>query len=234
MIRELLSILRSGEPLTPIGDSFTKMVEIAADLTVRAGKIYFQEQTDREQLLEVRREDVKVNKLQRKIRKRVVMHLSVSRNAPDLPYCLLLMSLVKDVERIGDYAKDLSFIHEFAPATFGNHEIVRELRRIRAGVEEMMVSVKHVLDSYDNEQAVRLIRQGRGLIDCGDEVLRALAKHPFDAATHTALVLGTQYYRRLCGHALNLLSSVVMPLHKLDYYDEDDIAVARTVETSSR
>ena len=231
MLRELVNILRSGEPQTLLGDSFTKMVEIAADLTVRAGKIYFREQTDPEHLREVRHEDVKVNKLQRKIRKRVVMHLSVSRNAPDLPYCLVLMSLVKDVERIGDYAKDLSFIHEFAPPVFAEHEIVRELRLIRAGVEEMMLSLKPVLESTDNTQAIRLIRNGRGLIDRGDEVLRALAKQPFDAPTHTALVLGTQYYRRLCGHALNLLSSVVVPLHKLDYYDEDDIAVSRTVAT---
>jgi phosphate uptake regulator len=229
MIRELLSILRSGEPLTPLGDSFTKMVELASDLTVRAGRIYFRETTDPQELLEVRKQDTKVNKLQRKIRKRVVMHLSASGKAPDLPYCLLLMSLVKDVERIGDYAKELSVIPEFAAPSFNDHEIVQELRLIRVGVEEMMADLRDVLSTYDNEQAVKMIRHGRGLIDRGDAVLRSLAVQPFDPATHTALVLGTQFYRRLCGHALNLLSSVVMPLHKLDYYDEDDIAVARTL-----
>jgi phosphate transport system protein len=229
MLRELLSILRSGEPLTPLGDSFTKMVELASDLTIRAGRIYFLETTDPQELLEVRKQDTKVNKLQRKIRKRVVMHLSAAGNVPDLPYCLLLMSLVKDVERIGDYAKELSVIPEFAPPSFSEHEIVQELRLIRAGVDEMMAHLQGVLNTYDNEQAVKMIRHGRGLIDRGDGVLRLLAAHSFDPATHTALVLGTQYYRRLCGHALNLLSSVVVPLHKLDYYDEDDIAVARTL-----
>jgi phosphate uptake regulator len=229
MIRELLSILRSGEPLTPLGDSFTKMVELAADLTVRASKIYFLETTDPQELVEVRKQDTKVNKLQRKIRKRLVMHLSATRNAPDLPYCLLLMSLVKDVERIGDYAKELSVIPEFAAPSFSDHEIIQELRLIRVGVDEMMSDLHNVLNTYDNEQAIKMIRHGRGLIDRGDGLLRALATHAFDPATHTGLVLGIQYYRRLCGHALNLLSSVVVPLHKLDYYDEDDIAVARTL-----
>ena len=56
------------------------------------------------------KQDVKINKLQRKIRKRVMLHLSVQANSPDLPYCLVLISLIKDVERIGDYAKDLSEI----------------------------------------------------------------------------------------------------------------------------
>jgi hypothetical protein len=229
MLRELLSLVRSGEPVTPLGDSFTKMVELAADLTIRAGKIYFLETTEPQALLEVRKQDTKVNKLQRKIRKGVVAHLSAARNAPDLPYCLLLMSLVKDVERIGDYAKELSIIPGFAAPSFSDHEIVQELRLIRAGVEEMVADLQKVLSTYDNEQAVKMIRHGRGLIDRGDGLLRFLAVQPFDPATHTALVLGTQYYRRLCGHALNLLSSVVVPLHKLDYYDEDDIAVARTV-----
>jgi hypothetical protein len=234
MIRELLRILRSGEPSMPLGESFTKMVELAADLTVRAGKIYFRESTDPQELVELRGKDTKVNKLQRKIRKRIVTHLSASSNAPDLPYCLLLISLVKDVERIGDYAKELAELHEFAAASFTDHEIVQELRLIRAGVEEMMSDVRGVLNSSDNEAAVKMIRHGRGLINRGDGVLRLLAVHPFDAATHTALVLGTQYYKRVCGHVLNLLSSVVVPLHKLDYYDEDDIAVSRTAGSSSK
>ena len=37
------------------------------------------------------------------------------------------------------------------------------------------------------------------------------------------MVLATRYYKRFAGHVLNILSSVVMPLHKLDYYDEDEI-----------
>jgi hypothetical protein len=35
------------------------------------------------------------------------------------------------------------------------------------------------------------------------------------------VVMGTRFYKRIAAHVLNILSSVVMPLHKLDYYDED-------------
>jgi hypothetical protein len=37
------------------------------------------------------------------------------------------------------------------------------------------------------------------------------------------LVLATRFYKRIGGHVLNVLSSVVMPLHKVDYYDEDEV-----------
>jgi hypothetical protein len=36
--------------------------------------------------------------------------------------------------------------------------------------------------------------------------------------------MGTRFYKRLGAHVLNVLTSVVMPLHKLDYYDEKEIA----------
>jgi hypothetical protein len=54
--------------------------------------------------------------------------------------------------------------------------------------------------------------------------VEAIAQSPYDAATAAALVLGTRHYKRINGHVMNVLSSVVMPLHKLDYFDEDDAA----------
>jgi hypothetical protein len=36
-------------------------------------------------------------------------------------------------------------------------------------------------------------------------------------------LLGTQYYLRTLGHAMNILSGLVNPLHKLDYHDEKDM-----------
>ena len=50
--------------------------------------------------------DRKVNELERDIRKRVIEHLSIQPSV-DVPTSLLLMSVVKDAERLGDYAKNL-------------------------------------------------------------------------------------------------------------------------------
>ena len=42
----------------------------------------------------------------------------------------------------------------------------------------------------------------------------------YGARDAAAVVMGTRFYKRIAAHVLNVLSSVVMPLHKLDYYDE--------------
>ena len=42
--------------------------------------------------------------------------------------------------------------------------------------------------------------------------------------------MGARFYKRIGAHVLNVLSSVVMPLHKLDYYDEKRLAEAAAEE----
>ncbi len=101
-----------------------------------------------------------------------------------------------------------------------------ELREIRAGVEAAFAATAEVFAISDRESAVELIRQGRDVAHRCDVLVEKISRSSYDANTATALVLGTRFYKRIGGHVLNVLSSVVMPLHKLDYYDEKEIASA--------
>ena len=103
MLKELLSIFRAGEPLAEMGEKFSKMLGLTYDMTIVAGEVYFSESLQADTRTAVYKTDVKVNKLERKIRKQVIAHLSLASDRASVPYCLLLMSLVKDVE--------LSLIH---------------------------------------------------------------------------------------------------------------------------
>jgi len=223
MLRELLGLFRSSEPLSDMGDSFAKMLRITHEMTVQAGDLYFLIEQSPEMLTQVYERDVQVNKLERSIRKQVIAHLAVRANAPSLPYCLVLMSLVKDVERLGDYAKNLSEVSHIEPRPLPDDEIVAELREIRAAVEAMFGMTAEVFATSDREHAMELIRQGRALASRCEGLFRRIADSEYDARRTTAVVLGARYYKRIAAHLLNILSSVVMPLHKLDYYDEDEL-----------
>ncbi len=84
-------------------------------------------------------------------------------------------------------------------------------------------AVSQILAGSDVEQAMLQIGQGKESARRADALLGHIAQSSYDAATTTTLVLGARYYKRIGGHLLNVLSSVVMPLHKLDYYDEKEI-----------
>jgi phosphate uptake regulator len=199
------------------------MLRLACKMTLTAGEVYFGGNVSREERKQIYERDVKVNKLERSIRKRVVAHLSVYGNRGDLPYCLLLMSLVKDVERLGDYAKNLSEVADLDLGQLPDDDIVAELREIRVFTEETFKATAEIFSMSDRERAMPLIYRGKEQARIADHLLAQIARSSHDAVTTTALVLGTRYYKRIGGHLLNVLSSVVMPLHKIDYYDEDEI-----------
>lgn len=221
MLRDLIKILSGDVPLRRTGDNFTKMLKLTRDQTVTAGKVFFENPPSPDERTAIYKQDVKVNKLERKIRKQVIAHLSVGGHTADVPYSLLLMSLVKDVERIGDYAKNLAEVRDVSGAqTLPDDEIVAELREIRGGVEATFASVSDVFDKSDVDEAVELIRQGRDMNARLDRSINRIANSDYDARTTTAIVMATRFYKRISAHLLNILSGVVMPLHKLDYYDE--------------
>ena len=132
MLRELLSIFKKDDPLASMGENFTGMVEISREMTLSAGRIYFAEDRHAEARTKLYERDVEVNTLERTIRKQVVAHLAIHANTPNLPYCLLLMSLVKDIERIGDYAKNLSEVMDIQPDPWPADDLIEE-----AGGEEL-------------------------------------------------------------------------------------------------
>ncbi|MBE56696.1 MAG: hypothetical protein CL479_09050 [Acidobacteria bacterium] len=228
MLSELLSIFRADNPLHTMGASFKEMLQLTCNMTLSAGGICFGEKTSAEDRTRIYEDDVQVNKLEREIRKKVVAHLSIQGNTHDVPYSLLLMSLVKDVERLGDYAKNLAEVVDIRSGPLPKDAIVQELQEIRQGVETSFQVAAEVFASSNRERAIELIHQGRDAAHRCDALVRRISQSDYDASTATVLVLATRYYKRIGGHVLNVLSSVVMPLHKVDYYDEDALTGMKT------
>ncbi len=223
MLKEFLSIFRSEQPLKEMGQNFARMMKVTYEMTIEAGNIYFAPAAPPEERSSIYRRDIEVNKLERTIRKQVIAHLSLKGSSPSLPYCLLLMSLVKDAERIGDYAKNLSEVREYHPGPLPDDDCVAELQSIRAGVEKAFSVTAEVFAASDHERAVALIREGRTLTHRCDMLVSRVAGSEYGARDATAIVMGTRFYKRIAAHVLNILTSVVMPLHKLDYYDEAEL-----------
>ena len=223
MLKELISLFRSDQPLQEMGKNFAAMLNLTYEMTIQAGEIFFGGVVSPSDSNSLYQRDIQVNKLERRIRTQVIAHLSLSGSTPSLPYCLLLVSLVKDVERIGDYAKNLAEVRQYHPLPLPDDEFVAELQAIREGVEQSFVQSREVFVASDRERALDLIREGRSLTHRCDMLVARVAASDYGARDATAVVMGARFYKRIAAHVLNILSSVVMPLHKLDYYDEKEL-----------
>ena len=220
MLRAILEALKGRDDIAVLVDEFSGMLELASQILHAASDAYFSpldSTVDREAF---RAQDVKINKLERKIRKRLLWLLMEQDDARNAPTGLLLMSLVKDAERIGDYAKDIAMLSTFAGGAAQADPAV--LRGIATEVGDMVNALPRVFRDSDRTVAAQLVRQGRSLSDRCEDHLKRIASGPTFAGLASHL-LATQYYLRTLGHAMNILSGLVNPLHKVDYHDDKDM-----------
>ncbi|MCA9630642.1 MAG: hypothetical protein KC766_23385 [Myxococcales bacterium] len=215
-----MSVFRGPNSLDAATEDFSQMLELALSMVVRASDDFFGAGLAPAERTRIYEQDVRVNQYERQIRKLVVAHLSGARSA-DVPYGLLLMSLVKDVERLGDYAKNLVEVPELRRGEFPDDEYYRELLEIKASVVDLAKEVGPVYSRGDTERAHQLTLQGRSVAKRCDQLVARVARSDYSANLAIALTLGARFFKRIEGHLLNVLSSVIMPLHKLDYFDED-------------
>jgi len=222
MFREFIRIFESDDPLSDMSERFTRMLTLTGEMAVEAGRIYFDGQGGAELRQHIYDQDIEVNQLEREVRKLIVAHLSIRLRSADIPHCLFLLNLVKDVERLGDYAKNLAELIDVGGPP-PDDERAAELRSIRDFVEQTFHETPDVVSRGETERAVPLITDGRQVMKRCEALMRSVAKADYPAPTAVSLALGARYYKRFEGHLLNILSSVVMPLHKLDFFDEDEV-----------
>lgn len=219
MFKELLGIFGPKNPFEAMGDTFMAAFRSAVDVFSIAHEAAWSGDTSEETARRIYDLDVTVNQTEREVRKMVVRHLSVQQGL-DILYCLRLMSLVKDVERIGDYGKNLFEIGELRVGEFDEGEL---RGRMRAYGEDTLTYLRRavkVFEASDEPAAAETIHRGKQLMSHGEELVKASVHHAGSANTAACFALMARHYKRAVGHSTNVLTGLTMPIHALDYFDE--------------
>ena len=218
MWTELVELFRPGHSMEGLREDFREMYGILVQMGDMVEPHIFEHSLSLEERRKIYKMDIEVNKLERKIRKRIITHLGTSQR--HVPFCLLLMSLVKDVERVGDYLKNISEVSELGGGSIPEGPLHDELKDLVEIAMQLLAEVHDVFERQDVERAHELVQLGQVAGKRCDKLLVELAKSDFNATQTTSMVLLTRFYKRVGGHLLNVLSGVLMPLHKVDFYDE--------------
>jgi phosphate transport system protein len=168
---------------------------------------------------ELRATDHRVNEAEREIRRELVVHASV-HGGIDTPAVLVYMSIVKDVERVGDYAKNLFDV----AADGGQLHDVPDTEHLQNLRDQVAGFIEHCGDAFakrDTERARALLTEGDELLDLFDDLVSSLVRGGDQGPKAVARALTHRYLKRIVAHLMNVLSSVVMPIDRIDYFDED-------------
>jgi phosphate uptake regulator len=168
---------------------------------------------------ELRATDQQVNQLEREIRRELLVHASVFGGI-DSPSVLVYMSIVKDIERVGDYAKNLLDL-ALDGARLGELADAAEWRRVAADVAQMIDGTGAAFRTRDGGRCRALRMRGDALLHRCDEEVSVLIRRDDPGPQAVARALAWRYLKRVVAHLMNVLSAVIMPLDRLDYFDED-------------
>lgn len=163
--------------------------------------------------------DIGVNKAERAVRKELVVHVSVRGADADLPLVLSFMSIVKDAERVGDYSKNIWDLAD-AGIDFSADEDVKALAKVRDRTSEAIGEAARIFKDRDADAAHETIKRLDLFLDECDAAIRVQLESTGPARGAVARALFFRYVKRIAAHLMNVLTSLVMPVHRLDFYDE--------------
>ena len=218
MIREFLKLLRKDNLLIQAGTECEEMLDLSHDM-VLASVESLRQRDDASIDIDIYEVDKRLNAFERDVRRKVMIHLSMG-HSEDISGGLVLVSIVIDIERIGDYSKN---IHDLAR----NHP-----KRLHAGeLEEQLVAIESEALTYF-DRTVKAFKAGnqaeaRLLMEeyktdiskrCGalEETLVS-GRVELSSADAVTLALYMRFLKRISAHSRNLISSLVNPFDRIGY-----------------
>lgn len=194
------------------------MLRDGHDVYTTATEALFGGGKSKETRREVRSTDQGINKAQRDVRRELMVHAAVSASF-DLPSVLSYMSIVKDAERIGDYSKNIYDLVRYG-ADFEDAPDRGNLEAVANAVGDLILQAAAVFESQDEDRARQLVSKADQFLDEHDAAIKAAFRSEGAASDAVARALYFRYLKRITAHIMNLLTALVLPIDKLDYYDE--------------
>ena len=149
-------------------------------------------------------------------------HLAVS-GTDDLGSGLILISVVTDIERIGDYTKNIYDLSKFYTKRLNGHDLESDLSNVEEKVVSLFQNSIKAFKDQDLELARQLMKDYKESISKqSDKITNDIisGKLSMDADTATAVAMYSRYLKRIGAHSRNLISSVVNPFERIGYREE--------------
>jgi len=164
--------------------------------------------------------DKKINEFERDVRRKVMTHLVVS-GKDHLGSGLILVSVVIDIERIGDYTKNIYDLALQYPKKLSGGEYDKDLTNIEKATKDFLNDTIDAFKTQDIEKSRQLMLDYKTDISAVstqivDGILSGENQN-FSPQESAALCLYARYLKRIAAHSRNLVSSIVNPFERIGY-----------------
>jgi Na+/phosphate symporter len=160
-----------------------------------------------------------IDEAERRVRRNILQHLAVNPQH-DLVASLVLVSMVQDAERIGDFARGLVELVRLARSP-RQGPFADELRQIADRLRPLFGICERAFRLADVNEARRVIIAHRELRRALKHYRNRVAASDLSADMAVVYSGAAQILRRVGAHLGNIASTVVQPYDRIRHHDED-------------
>lgn len=195
-----------------------KMLDTTKDMYIFSMRVLMDNQKE---ISDIYKLDQELNQMQINVRKKVLEHLTINPRQ-DITSSLILVTIIIDIERIGDYAKNLiELAHHYPELLRGPY-----IDRIRKVEETITKNFTDTITAFKNAD----IELSQSVMEAHARLAPEIEKIIEDILNDTTLkgreaviyALLARFLKRVSAHLKNVASSVVNPFHRLGYRPESD------------
>ncbi len=218
MFKKWLAIFKKDTLMDRAYQRSFEMLDITLEM-FREARESLRNREDNEIDLKIKDKDKEVNRYEREVRRWVFKHLAV-QGTTDLPTGLALVSIIIDIERIGDYTKNMVELAVDHPGKLHGGQFEGDLRKIEEAVQDHFITTKKCFVDGDAALALALLEKYAWVNDVCDDRARDVVQEkdpeirPGDAAS---MALYFRFLKRVNSHLRNITTSVVNPFDRIGF-----------------
>ena len=220
IFKDILAIWKSDNLLSQAWEDSLRMLSLSNDIFVQSIQ-YFNSGENIDAVKALKKEDQSINDYYQLVRRKVITHYSIDKPPIDTSGGLTLINMVVDIERIGDYCKnisDLTLMRE-GPIDFG--ELSNEIKSIEEEVESRFTKTIKAIQDQDETLADELLKSYKKMITkVSDDIVKNVASGKIqfnDSSQGASIVLYARYLKRIGAHLKNITSTIVNPYDRIGY-----------------
>ena len=221
---EIISVWRKEDLLSEAWEKSLEMLDLSHNMFVKAVK-KSKKQESLSVLKQLKNRDKEINKYQREVRRKIITHVSLQNNINDISSIMVLMNMVVDIERIGDYSKNILDLAIYYPERLNTKILHPELHEIEQVVKSRFDKTVDAIKTEDVELASKLIKGFKKQVTtASDRIVNNIISGELNlesGSESAATVLYARYLKRIGSHLNNITTTVINPIDSIGYQLKD-------------
>ena len=220
MFDRVISLWKSEDLLSQAWEESFEMMVLSNEMFSAAIR-YLRRGEKIKTLKNLKKRDREINEFQKSVRKKVVTHFSISQKVEDFPSGLVLLNIVVDVERLGDYTKNILDLAIHYPDPLVSEDCLNSLKEIEDDILSRFTDTLTAIEQQDEKLAKKLLKSYRkSFSNMSDKIVNdgISGKQEYkDQKEAASVTLYARYLKRVGGHLKNITTTMLNPYEEIGY-----------------